>query len=167
MKIPTLLVIATLLPSLAVPALAHCEIPCGIYGDQMRVEMLREHATTIEKSMAQIVALGKASPVNHNQLVRWVDNKETHCNEVQHIVTQYFMTQRVKAAKAGDEKGAAKYARQLELLHGMLIASMKAKQTTDPAHVETLRQQIDAFEALYFGKKERAHLEVEHSGHAH
>ena len=47
-------------------AWAHCEIPCGIYGDQMRVEMLREHATTIEKSMSQIVAVGKASPVNQN-----------------------------------------------------------------------------------------------------
>lgn len=167
MKKMNLIVTAALFLALASPALAHCEIPCGIYGDQMRIEMLREHATTIEKSMKQVIALGKESPVNFNQLVRWVDNKETHCNEVQHIVTQYFMTQRIKPAKAGDEKGAAKYVQELELLHGMLLAAMKAKQTTDAAHVETLRSQIDAFEALYFGKKEQAHLATDHSGHAH
>lgn len=31
-------------------ASAHCEIPCGIYDDQMRVNMIGEHITTIEKS---------------------------------------------------------------------------------------------------------------------
>ncbi|MDY6953871.1 MAG: superoxide dismutase [Ni], partial [Thermodesulfobacteriota bacterium] len=35
-------------------ASAHCEIPCGIYDDQMRIDMIAEHITTIEKSMKQI-----------------------------------------------------------------------------------------------------------------
>ena len=26
-----------------VPAEAHCQIPCGIYGDEMRFQMLEEH----------------------------------------------------------------------------------------------------------------------------
>ena len=166
MRIPTLSAIVTLLLVAALPAVAHCEIPCGIYGDQMRVEMLREHASTIEKSMKQVVALGKASPIDHNQLVRWVDNKEVHCTEVQHIVTQYFLTQRVKAPGVDDDKGAAKYAKQLELLHGMLVSAMKAKQSTDLQHVERLRELLDAFEALYFGKKEQAHLSRDHAGHS-
>ena len=38
-------------------AFAHCEIPCGIYDDEMRIKMLAEHVTTIEKSMAQIQEL--------------------------------------------------------------------------------------------------------------
>ena len=40
---------------------AHCQIPCGIYGDIMRIDMLREHITTIEKSMTQINELSKDS----------------------------------------------------------------------------------------------------------
>ena len=80
---------------LAAPAvIAHCEIPCGIYDDAARFTEMREHVATIEKSMNQISELEKGG--NANQLVRWVSNKEHHANEVQHIVSQYFMTQRVK-----------------------------------------------------------------------
>ena len=35
-------------------AQSHCQIPCGIYGDDARFEELAEHIRTIEKSMAQI-----------------------------------------------------------------------------------------------------------------
>jgi nickel superoxide dismutase len=123
---------------------AHCEIPCGIYDDHLRANLIAEHATTIEKSMKKIVELGKQNPVNYNQLVRWVSNKEKHANEVQHIVTQYFMTQRIKP----DTK---KYSEKLTVLHKMLIAAMKCKQTTDLANVNTLRSLLKEFEILYFG----------------
>jgi hypothetical protein len=75
----------------AVPASAHCQIPCGIYDDELRVQLIEEHITTIEKSMNQIIAIPKTAPIDYNQLVRWVDNKETHATEIQDIVTAYFM----------------------------------------------------------------------------
>jgi nickel superoxide dismutase len=124
---------------------AHCEIPCGIYDDQMRVKMIGEHITTIEKSMNQVVKLQGEKPVNYNQLVRWVTNKENHANELQEIVTQYFMTQRVKP-------DAKKYMEMLTVLHKMMLRSMKCKQSTDLIHVETLRSLLKQFEGLYFGK---------------
>ena len=128
----------------AVSASAHCEIPCGIYDDELRTRQIAEHATTIEKSMKSITELSKGNPVNYNQLVRWVSNKETHANEIQHIVSQYFMTQRIKT-------GAEKYAEKLKVLHEMLIYAMKCKQTTDLNHVKMLRASLKAFETLYFG----------------
>ena len=123
---------------------AHCEIPCGIYDDQLRTRLIAEHATTIEKSMQQIMELGKTNPENYNQIVRWVTNKEDHASEIQHIVAQYFMTQRIKP----DQK---KYSEKLIVLHKMLVAALKCKQTTDLAHVQKLRQLLKEFEALYFG----------------
>ena len=123
---------------------AHCEIPCGIYDDQLRVDLIAEHSTTIEKSMKKIVELSKQNPVNYNQLVRWVSNKEKHANEIQHIVTQYFMTQRIKP-------DAKKYSEKLAVLHKMLIYAMKCKQTTDVDNVSTLRSLLKEFETLYFG----------------
>ena len=45
---------------MATHAWAHCEIPCGIYDDHMRIHMIEEHITTIEKSMQQIVVLVSA-----------------------------------------------------------------------------------------------------------
>ena len=88
--------IGVLLVFAAVNAWAHCEIPCGIYDDQVRAQLILEHSQTVEKSMVQIIKLGKESSVNYNQLVRWVSNKEEHANKIQAIVTQYFMTQRIK-----------------------------------------------------------------------
>jgi len=132
---------------------AHCEIPCGIYNDELRITLLNEYCDTIEKSMKMIVELSAADEINYNQLVRWVNNKEDHANELQHIVTQYFMTQRVKPAAVGDESAREKYIVQLELLHRMLVSAMKAKQTIDPAHVEELRKLIEKFAGLYFVKE--------------
>jgi len=146
MKKLILSIAAVLLPlSFAVSTVsAHCEIPCGIYDDQLRTQLIAEHATTIEKSMKQIMELGKANPANYNQLVRWVSNKEKHADEIQHIVSQYFMTQRIKP----DQK---KYSEKLIVLHKMLVAAMKCKQTTDLAHVNALRAHLKEFELLYFG----------------
>lgn len=124
---------------------AHCEIPCGIYDDQARIRMIAEHITTIEKAMKSIQALETAKPVNYNQLVRWTMNKEEHANGVQEIVTQYFMTQRIKP-------NAADYEKKLGLLHKMLLSAMKCKQTTNLENPATLRSLLQQFENLYFVK---------------
>jgi len=137
---------------------AHCEIPCGIYGDQMRIGMLRENLTTVEKAMKQIVDLSKASPVNHNQIVRWTVNKEEHATKIQHIVTQYFMTQRIKPSES--DRGA--YEKKLSLLHEMLFYAMKTKQSTDTSHVEKLSALIGEFHQAYFGEAEKEHLDGHH-----
>ncbi len=125
---------------------AHCEIPCGVYDDEMRIKMINEHIVTIEKSMNQVVKIEKEEPTNSNQLVRWVMNKERHADELQKIVTQYFMTQRIKI-------NAKNYAKKLGALHQMLIYSMKCKQTTDLANVNKLKGLVGNFQELYFEKK--------------
>ena len=137
---------------MASPVFAHCEIPCGIYDDETRCTMIAEHITTIEKSINQIVALSKEESLNYNQIVRWVDNKEHHANELQHIVTQYFMTQRLKPVDQADSKAYSEYIKKLELLHQMLVYAMKAKQTVDLENVEKLRSLLAEFRTAYFGK---------------
>ena len=138
--------ITAFLALLLVPVLAsaHCEVPCGIYDDEARIAMLAEHATTIAKAMEQIEALTSSEEVNSNQLVRWVNTKEQHATEVQHIVSQYFMTQRIKP----DQEN---YAEKLQSLHRMMLSAMKCKQTTDLANVEALRSELEVFHGLYFG----------------
>lgn len=124
-------------------ASAHCEIPCGIYDDEMRINIITEHITTIEKSIEQIRKLTSNKSIDHNQLTRWIMNKEHHADELQKIVTQYFMTQRIKP----DIKN---YPQKLILLHKILLSAMKCKQTTDLAHISTLRSLLKEFQTLYF-----------------
>ena len=133
---------------------AHCQIPCGIYDDELRVQLIEEHVTTIEKSINQIVALEKQTPVNFNQLVRWIDNKEQHAQEIQDIVAAYFLTQRIKVPESKEGEPWETYVAQLATLHQMQVAAMKAKQTTDLAHIETLRRLVKSFRKLYFGDDE-------------
>jgi nickel superoxide dismutase len=145
--------LAALLLVSATAAMAHCEIPCGIYGDPARFVEMREHVTTIEKSMKQVTELSGQETVNQNQLVRWVTNKELHAVKLQEVVWQYFLAQRIKpVAKKDDEAGHARYLLQLELLHKITVHAMKAKQSTDLAQIEALRTLLDRFEKVYFEK---------------
>jgi len=132
-------------------AFSHCEIPCGIYDDPMRLNMLAEHITTIEKSMKEIHALSAQGDKNYNQLVRWIVNKDNHADYFSEIVTQYFMTQRIKPSEESDQKAYKEYINKLTLLHKMLVLAMKCKQTTDLKNVEQLKTYLAQFRAAYLG----------------
>ncbi len=138
--------------AIAAPAAAHCQIPCGIYDDELRVQLIEEHITTVEKSMKQIVTLSAAETVDYNQLVRWVNNKEEHAQKIQDIVTAYFMAQRIKpSVDHDDEKAMNEYMHKLAILHAIQIHAMKAKQSTDLGQIETLRKMTTMFRKAYFG----------------
>jgi nickel superoxide dismutase len=137
---------------------AHCEIPCGIYGDSLRVEMIQEHITTIEKSMKQIELLAQEDDEDYNQIVRWIVNKEEHANKIQDIVSQYFLHQRIKVPGEGaDEKTLELYHARLSHLHELQVYAMKAKQTTDLQYIEKMRATLVEFGHSYFLEHPHAH----------
>jgi nickel superoxide dismutase len=142
-----LLVISTILLLFTVTssAKAHCEIPCGIYGDSIRIKLLYEHISTIEKSINKINALD-----NSHDIVRWVINKEEHAKKIQEIASQYFMHQRIKPADKSDKKAYQRYIKQLTLMHKIQIYAMKSKQSTNPDNIKKLRELVHKFEHAYF-----------------
>ncbi len=125
-------------------AAAHCEVPCGIYDDEMRINMIAEHIATIEKAMGQVADLQAKSPIDYNQVTRWVATKEHHANELQKIVSQYFLTQRIPP-------GTDSYMKKMSLLHKMLVSAMKSKQTIDRSHTKELNSLLKEFHNVYFG----------------
>lgn len=133
-------------------AFAHCQIPCGIYDDEERIRMISENISTIEKSMKSIIELSGKKAKDYNQLVRWVNNKETHAGSIQDIVSGYFMYQRLVPVPEPDTKRYADYITQLALLHQLGVYAMKAKQGTDLSNVEKLRELLESFEKAYFKK---------------
>lgn len=160
-SMPKTVLATALVLAAAGAAFTHCEIPCGIYGDQTRITLLYEDVQTIEKSMQQINELaGKTDAQSVNQMVRWVTNKDEHATKVQDVVWQYFMTQRVKPKTEGNERD--RYVKQVTILHEMLLVAMKTKQTVDPAHCEKLRSLIDDFSAAYFSEEDLKHVREHH-----
>ena len=132
------------------PVAAHCQIPCGIYDDPMRITMLKEDATTIQKAVTSMQGLmdDDVDALIVNQFVRWTTVKDEAATNIQRIVSDYFLTQRVKAVPAGDP-GHAVYLDQLAKMHAILVAAMKCKQTVDPANVQVLSASIDAIAPMY------------------
>jgi nickel superoxide dismutase len=137
---------------LASIAYSHCQMPCGIYDDEARFGAIAENITTIEKAMKEIERLSAEAKPNMNQIVRWVNTKDAHADELSETVTYYFMAQRVKLPEKGDTKAYNDYVKKLTLLHPMLIYAMKAKQTTDLANVQELRSLLDEFHKVYSDK---------------
>ena len=128
---------------------SHCEIPCGIYGDEARFTGLSEDINTIEKSMNEIINLSKDPKTNINQLVRWVKNKEVHANKISDVITKYFMKQRVKPIPKNSKNEYKDYTNKLALLHQIMVHSMKAKQTADLEHVKEMTNLLDDFHKAY------------------
>jgi nickel superoxide dismutase len=131
---------------------SHCQMPCGIYDDKARFTMIAEDCSTIEKAMKSITELSADTKANMNQLVRWVNTKEEHSESIANLVSFYFMSQRVSPVNKGNAAAYDKYIKQITLLHEMLIASMKCKQTTDPANVLKLRSLLAEFKKAYLGE---------------
>ena len=125
---------------------AHCEVPCGIFADQMRFEKMLEDTATMKKAMGKIVELAdKKDAQSLNQAVRWINTKEEHAKETQHTIAQYFMAQRIKPSQED-------YVKRLTTAHAVMTAAMKCKQTTDVAQADALKEAILAFHKAYAGK---------------
>jgi len=129
---------------------AHCEIPCGIYDDSLRVKLMKEHVLTIEKSMNEALKLQEKNPSDINQLTRWIINKEEHADKIQDIATQYFLFQRIKPPKTGNDHETDKYYKELSFIHEICLYAMKTKQTLDLKNIQLLNEKITAFEKSYF-----------------
>jgi nickel superoxide dismutase len=151
LKTIVLIALLTVLMTSATDLYAHCEVPCGIYGDSTRFALLKEHIDTMEKSINQIKTLQTETPINFNQLNRWITNKELHADKFGEIVTQYFMRQRIKTSETAGKLGNydKEYVQKLVLLHEMYVYSMKVKQSLDLSNIETLKMVLKRFESLY------------------
>ena len=136
---------------------AHCQIPCGVYDDTMRVKMIEEHTLTILKSM-NYISMNQNDLEKQNQVTRWILNKEKHAQEIQDIVSEYFLTQRIKL-KDNSKESKDLYHAQLAALHSILLDAMKCKQTTDSNMTTSLLENLNKFVYLYLDEHVKKHLE--------
>jgi len=125
------------------PANAHCQIPCGIYDDNARVEAMMQDVATIYKALDLIAELsGKTDAQSQNQLVRWVMNKEQHAQNIIETISDYFLTQRVKSSQKDYQERLVKH-------HTVIVAAMKAKQNVTESHADSLRKAVSALFEYY------------------
>merc|ERR1719412_3507300 len=139
---------APLLVASAMPRF-HCQVPCGIFTDDLRVKMMIEDAATIRKAVVQTAELHEKGALQDiHQAVRWIATKEDHAGKIMHTIGDYFMAQKVKK----DQLTEKEYLEVLALLHSVMVAAMKTKQSADLAAVDTLDAALAALEPLYTPK---------------
>ena len=102
---------------------------------------------TIEKSAGLIRNLSAKVDLianDHQQLIRWTTNKETHAQKIIDEIANYFLAQRIKT-------DADHYAEKIKLLHNIIVDAMKTKQSVETEATDRLSEKIAAFKELYLG----------------
>ena len=85
-------------------------------------------------------------------MTRWIIAKENHASNIQKIVSEYFLTQRIKETNL-------KYIEQITTLQRLLVTAMKCKQSLDHVNVNEGLQLITSFSEVYFDSHGLKHLE--------
>ena len=125
---------------------AHCQLPCGIYGDKLKFSELEQHIETIHKAGAQIRSIaskGSLSAQDQQQIERWTTNKEDHAQKIIDEVANYFLAQRIAL-------GADHYEEKIELLHHIIVYAMKSKQSAESEPPQILLTKLSTLKELYF-----------------
>ena len=100
---------------------------------------------------------GKSDAQSLNQISRWVTTKESHAQNAQETILNYFLAQRVKAKEKGT-KDRQKYVDQTLTLHQLIVKLMKCKQTVDQRNCSDAYELLDKFTNLYFEQHGIDHL---------
>ena len=141
--IKTFMVLAVSLIIYSPIAYSHCQIPCGIYDDHVRVKTMLEDVATARKAIDLIAELSKKSDMqSNNQIIRWVMSKESHAQNIISTISDYFLTQRVKSKQKD-------YIERLKKHHAVIVAAMKVKQNADMSYVDALEAGIEALLPYY------------------
>lgn len=125
---------------------AHCQLPCGIYHDDLRFAMLDEDIETINKAITEIKNNSDGSAEDNNQLVRAVNLKDEYADEIAHTMSFYFLQQRITSEHKN-------FTELLNSSYKILQFSAKIKSSLDGTLVEKLSQEIANFKKLYTESK--------------
>jgi nickel superoxide dismutase len=121
---------------------AHCQMPCGIYHDDMIYDQIDQFVETVYKGIS-VMNDSKFSTVKEkNEFVRWVMQKEKACNEAAELILRYFLQQKIKP----DEDDTVK---RLVSAHKLLFMLMTIKQNTDLEFIKQFNAEWEKFKLMF------------------
>lgn len=128
---------------LAAPLLhSHCQMPCGIYHDDMVFDQIDQYVETMVKGVTVLSENKNDSCSEKNTFIRWVIQKENMSNETAQLLTSYFLQQKIKA----DEDDTVK---RVCSVHKMLCYLVTIKQTCDMKYVQAFSDEWDKFKLMF------------------
>lgn len=121
---------------------AHCQMPCGIYHDEMVFNQIDQYIETMYKGLTEIKNSKFSTPLERNNFIRWVMLKETASDEMANLITQYFLQQKIKP-------GEPDTAKRLVSAHKMLFELTAIKQNVDLAMIDNFADEWEKFKQMF------------------
>lgn len=124
------------------PLFSHCQMPCGIYHDQMVFDQVDQYVETMFKGMTILSDSKFETTRERNEFVRWVIQKEKASDEMAELFTTYFLQQKIKS---GEENTA----KRLASAHQLMFLMMQIKQSVDRKLVENFADEWEKFKLMF------------------
>lgn len=121
---------------------AHCQMPCGIYHDELVYNQIDQYAETMYKAVAVLNDLHLDDVKEKNDFCRWVMQKENASNEIAEVICKYFLMQKIKP-------GEDDTAKKLVEAHKLLFGIVQIKQNTDIKFVEKFTEDWEKFKLMF------------------
>lgn len=121
---------------------AHCQMPCGIYHDDMVYDQIDQYTETMYKGIAVMNDSKFQTVKERNEFVRWVLQKETATDETAILLTKYFLQQKIKP-------GEPDTAKRIECVHKLLFLLVAIKQNADLSFVKEFTDEWERFKLMF------------------
>jgi nickel superoxide dismutase len=121
---------------------AHCQMPCGIYHDDMVFDQIDQYVETMYKGISVLNNNKFSNPRERNEFVRWVLEKDQASDESASLLTKYFLQQKIKSGEPDTVK-------RLVSLHKLLCNLVIIKQNVDLKFVETFSDEWEQFKLMF------------------
>lgn len=120
----------------------HCQMPCGIYHDDMVFDQIDQYVETMYKGITVMSESKFTSLKDKNEFVRWVVQKENASNEAANLLVTYFLMQKVKPGEDDTIK-------RLTSAHKLLFLIVQIKQNADVEFVEAFNEEWEKFKLMF------------------
>lgn len=121
---------------------AHCQMPCGIYHDDMVYDQIDQYIETMTKAITVLTENKFSTVQERNEFVRWVVEKEEASDEVARILTNFFLQQKIKPNEDDTTK-------RVISAHKLLFYLVAIKQTVDLKYLNDFYEEWENFKLMF------------------
>lgn len=121
---------------------SHCQMPCGIYHDDMVFDQIDQYIETMAKGISVLTENKLKSAQNFNEFARWVSLKDRSSDEAANIITTFFLQQKIKPGEDDTVK-------RLVSAHKLLFYLVAVKQTVDMKVLNDFFEEWERFKLLF------------------
>lgn len=121
---------------------AHCQMPCGIYHDDMVFDQIDQYVETLVKGITVLDGNKFNSLQERNEGVRWIMQKEKSSDAVAELITCFFLQQKIKPGESDTVK-------RLVSAHKLLFLLVQIKQTVDLQIANDFYEEWEQFKLMF------------------